>query len=287
MSRKNVIEFSDNDEAYCEWLDENPDGFVFNHFGKSIGIAGDMNLVHCASCPSLRRPADEGRRTTRYGKHVHTNLDNLVAHVIELRKYSWDWCKNCFPMNKHNGISVSQYRKILADVRTFHTAAHHVNQLDLSGSGSLYDSLVLSKNTVSHFNLGIAIELRLKCFLALRGVPVPKTHNLTFLYDVLPLEISKKLNDMFKPDSIELLAFTTSLSVQPPDKPTEKISIEGLRGMCKYFDNMVGIAEIRYAWEKMIAGRWEFYLRDFTPVLDFLQKSEKLQNSIASEFWMD
>ena len=56
-----IAKFRDDERGYSAWLDANPRGFVFNHFGGSV--ASD-NVVHRANCSFLRRDVDAGARTT-------------------------------------------------------------------------------------------------------------------------------------------------------------------------------------------------------------------------------
>ena len=90
-----VERFHHNEAGYATWLEVNPAGFVFNHFG---GRYGAMNVVHRASCSFLHRSRDEGRRT-RYEKICSDDLECLVAVADRLRADAGGWkrCGRCDP----------------------------------------------------------------------------------------------------------------------------------------------------------------------------------------------
>ena len=90
-----VERFHHDESRYATWLEENPSGFVFNHFRGSDGY---MNIVHRASCSFLRRSRDE-RRRTRYEKICSKDLERLTAFVDQLRADAGGWkrCGRCCP----------------------------------------------------------------------------------------------------------------------------------------------------------------------------------------------
>ena len=54
----------------------------------------------------------------------------------------------------------------------------------------------VSMKTVSHFNLGVALELMLKFFLFRNNSPVPINHSLAELYDDLPVQDRQNLESI-------------------------------------------------------------------------------------------
>ena len=92
-----AVSFSNNEERYSAWIAENPNGFVFNHFGGSYR---GNNVIHFASCNSLKEGFGGGRRRTSYKKHVSNGLDELIAIADRLQgKDGWKLCEMCAPMS--------------------------------------------------------------------------------------------------------------------------------------------------------------------------------------------
>ena len=84
--------FKKNEDGYLLWLDENPNGFVFNHFG---GNDPTYNLIHNAVCAFLYRPSDEGVRTN-VEKVCSDDMEELTNKATELRgDTGWGYCKVC------------------------------------------------------------------------------------------------------------------------------------------------------------------------------------------------
>jgi hypothetical protein len=84
--------FKHDEPGYQSWLEENPEGFVFNHLG---GRDPKYNIIHNASCRHLHRPADEGVRTN-VEKICSDNLEELMNKATGLRgPAGWGCCKVC------------------------------------------------------------------------------------------------------------------------------------------------------------------------------------------------
>jgi hypothetical protein len=94
ISNEKILKFSNDEHGYEEWLKENENGFVFNHYGGT-DASKDMNKLHQSDCRYLHRKQDEGKRTTAYPKICSSDLRDLETHVIHLRGNSWVYCKNC------------------------------------------------------------------------------------------------------------------------------------------------------------------------------------------------
>jgi hypothetical protein len=89
-----IIRFSNQEAGYEQWLQDNKNGFVFNHYGGT-NASKDMNKIHHACCRFLHRIQDEGKRTTAYPKICSSDLRELESHVVTLRGDSWVYCKSC------------------------------------------------------------------------------------------------------------------------------------------------------------------------------------------------
>lgn len=144
-----------------------------------------------------------------------------------------------------------------------------------------------SLKTASHFNLGVALELRLKCLLKLKGIQWPSGkdgHMLAKLCDLLPPEIAKRLADLFLESTgdsgIALLAFIHSSTPTPPKRPANR-PLNTLQEFFEYMDGDMALWEKRYSWERVSTQVWRHYLDDLRPFLDFVGKVEKLGADLA------
>ena len=140
-----------------------------------------------------------------------------------------------------------------------------------------------SLKTASHFNLGVALELRLKCLLKLKGATWPPGkdgHMLANLYGLLPPEIAKQLTDLFQESTggctITLRAFTNRFLTDKAPKRPPSMSLNTVQDFFKYMDRDMALWEKRYSWERISAQVWRHYLDDLRPFLDFLAKAEKV-----------
>ena len=94
-----IHRFKNLENDYLFWLNENPKGFVMNHFGSNDPT---YNRIHKASCFTLHRKSDDGART-RYEKVCSNNLDELVGKANDLRGTNgWGYCKLCSPEVKED-----------------------------------------------------------------------------------------------------------------------------------------------------------------------------------------
>jgi hypothetical protein len=95
LIKRNVIHlFRNNDVEYEEWLANNKQGYVFNHFGGG-DKSKEMNKIHRANCSYLYRKQDAGKRTTTYEKICSNSLEELESVVTDIRGTSWVYCKVC------------------------------------------------------------------------------------------------------------------------------------------------------------------------------------------------
>lgn len=188
-----------------------------------------------------------------------------------------------------------QYRKLIGDARAFRQAAEstehqivrlNINPGDLSPIGmatswpahNVWESL----KTVSHFNLGIALELRLKCFLWLLEMDPGNIHSFVELYDKLCLadsDIAESLERMFEQTTndhpFSLLAFCLSTDKDTPPERPHNYSVNTLRGFFAYLDEEVGLSTKRYAWENAAKHHhWHHYLDRLEALFTFFDCSE-------------
>lgn len=88
---KLCITFYKNDDEYTAWCKVNTNGFVFNYCGDSSSFK-DMNKLHVATCRTLWRTDNEGRRTDPYKKICSLDLTSLKKKISDLE---WKPCNVC------------------------------------------------------------------------------------------------------------------------------------------------------------------------------------------------
>ena len=86
-----TAKFHDDETGYADWLNANPEGYVFNHFG---GRNAADNVVHRTACPWLHTQRT-GRRHTSVAKFCSNNVDDLLADVHERCGDGWQFCGTC------------------------------------------------------------------------------------------------------------------------------------------------------------------------------------------------
>ncbi len=196
-----------------------------------------------------------------------------------------------------NGV---QYRKLVGDARAFRQSAwlmedeihrlkvRHGDLTPIGGATGWPSHYVWeSLKTASHFNLFISFELRLKCLLALQGhaqVLGREGHLLAKLYDRLPLDTAKKLEDLFREAlhdrSFTLIAFLDTDTADVPSTPANR-DLHTLKDFCGYLDEDAKLWNKRYSHETVSRGPWRHYLDNLEPLLLFLDKTEALGEELA------
>lgn len=144
----------------------------------------------------------------------------------------------------------------------------------VSGTGGRkhHDTWV-SMKTVSHFNLGTALELLLKLLLVRSDSAAPRHHELADLHDALSEKDRKELEFKYRqsrrewPD-VTLLMFNNPGSEPPPDTR----NINSLRGFLEYLDQDVMVSTKRYSWEQARDGVWRYYLGDITVFVELIER---------------
>ncbi|MCY3625957.1 MAG: hypothetical protein OXH71_05935 [Candidatus Dadabacteria bacterium] len=198
-------------------------------------------------------------------------------------------------------IDGDSYLKLIGDTKAFLEATFFIeerirelkvedgNQNRIGGStGWRIHNVWESLKTASHFNFGIALELRLKCILELCGLHKEgraASHNLEKIYSLIPDEISRELEDLYahemKNRSLKLKAFMRSES-EPTDTPSNN-DLKNLKDLCIYFDKDVKLWLKRYSWEELLNKTWVHYIEDLSPLMDFVQEAEEIGNRMARE----
>ena len=198
-----------------------------------------------------------------------------------------------------NGVELL---KLLGDTRAFRQSAELIEQElrrlkakpgDLSPFGGetgwpshcVWESL----KTASHFNLGIALELRLKCLLQLHDMTPGKSNLLAAHLDHLRNGHSRtavKLENLFRqaannhPFKLEVFLTTDSpiALVRPRNRP-----LNTLRDFLVYMDEDVALFKKRYSWETSMNNEWQHYLDNLNAFFEFIDTTEKLAIGIAQD----
>ena len=197
----------------------------------------------------------------------------------------------------------SEYRVLVGDARAFSETAwlveseiqrlgaspEHGRPIGGGANGWPSQTVWESLKTASHFNLGVALELRLKCLLRLKGIKWPagkNGHMLAELFDLLPPEIGKRLSDLFQESTggcaITLRAFLHSQTATPPKRP-KGVPLYTVQDFFKYMDGDMALWEKRYSWERVSIEVWRHYVDDLRPFLVFLVKVEHLGRDVARQ----
>ncbi len=188
-------------------------------------------------------------------------------------------------------MEFTAYRLLYDNIHDFKTTAMYVEAEirrhgirsdgndNVSGmNGRTHHDMWVSMKTVSHFNLGIALELMLKLLLFLNKIRIPRSHFLTELYDAMPEKYQKQLEATYQksrsclPDGYKLIAFinTASPNSAPPGPPNRDIS--NLRGLFEYFDEDVVLWKKRYSWELVGGQRGRHYLSDISVLVELINR---------------
>ena len=137
-----------------------------------------------------------------------------------------------------------------------------------------------SMKTVSHFNLGIALELMLKYLLLRNGISdYPRGrdgHKLTLLYEELRRlpSVTQQLETTYQEITGGNPTAFFALKRQSPKKqpPLEARSVSTLSEIFVYFDEDAKLWEKRYSsWEPTGQQRWRHYVNDLFPFAEFIR----------------
>ena len=189
-------------------------------------------------------------------------------------------------------MKLSAYVMLCDNIQDFTDAAVRIES-EIRRYGVLHDSddvvpetnsrkhvdMWASIKTVSHFNLGIALELLLKLLLFLSDVdPIPEGHEghlLVNLHDKLPTELKKRLESTYQgskrdraPDGLKMVAYGR-------DKPGEPESVPNLwtlRKAFNYFDSDALLWQKRYTWEHVNKEVRRHYVFDISAFVTFIRR---------------
>ena len=193
-------------------------------------------------------------------------------------------------------MEVTAYRLLYDNIQDFKTIAMHVeSEIRRYGIRSDSDEAVpgmkgrrhldmwVSMKTVSHFNLGIALELMLKLLLHLNRIAPTEVlrgqarHFLTKLHDAIPEKYQDQLESTFQasrivlPDGYTLIALTNTASPASGPLPQNR-DISSLRGLFEYFDEDMQWWQKRYSWELIDKGHWRHYISDISVFVELINR---------------
>ena len=199
-----------------------------------------------------------------------------------------------------NGV---QYLKLVGDARAFRQAAWlvereidrlQVAQGDLSpvgGSGgwpahSVWESL----KTASHFNLSMALELRLQCLLGLHGIVALQDRSgrcLAELYDRLgegggstEVSLERLFQEAVTARPFKLMAFLSTDAPDVAEGPGEPM-LKTLQDVLAYMDDDAELWGKRSSRDSDAAGQWRHYIDDLGAFFAFLDSTETLAMEMA------
>lgn len=199
-----------------------------------------------------------------------------------------------------NGV---QFLRLIGDARAFRQSASliereiarlEVRDGDLSpvGGASGWPSHTVweSLKTASHFNLTIALELRLKCLLRLNDLTPPggrDGHRLAGLYELFvargastEAELERLYGQAAAEYPFTLVAFLSTDDPAVPEGPGNRL-LQSLMDVFAYMDDDVELWRKRCAWEHPAEREWQHYIDDLSALLSFLDSSESLAMKTA------
>lgn len=193
-------------------------------------------------------------------------------------------------------MEVSAYNLLYDNIHDFKTTAmrveseikHHGMKRDSEEEvpnmkGRRHCDMWVSMKTVSHFNLGIALELMLKLILYLNKIDPTESlqgkerHFLAKLYGELPGKYQDQLESTFQasrsvcPDDYQLITFINTSSPASPSPPQNR-DISTLCGFFEYFDEDMQWWQKRYSWELIDQKRWRHYLSDISVFVELINR---------------
>ena len=166
----------------------------------------------------------------------------------------------------------STARRVEADIQRL-AVQHNCHDPVPAVPGRTHHDVWVSMKTVSHFNLGIALESMLKLLLIRDNVDIPvgrDGHLLVNLHDKLPATPQTQLEAAFQASRTsarprcDLIAFVNAASPPTPQSGPPNRDVSTLRGYFEYFDEDVILWQKRYSWELAKDGRWRHYLSDIS-----------------------
>lgn len=143
-------------------------------------------------------------------------------------------------------------------------------------NGRTHHDMWASMKSVSHFNLGIALELMLKLLLKLNDKGYEHIHGLAALLKELPSPVLDRLETTYQdcrsvlPGGYELVAFIT----KPPPAPSSPLNhdLATLKDFFDYFDEDVRLSTKRYSHELIEQEEWRHYLKDLSVFIELIDR---------------
>ena len=154
-----------------------------------------------------------------------------------------------------------------------HRASDNKFDLTMTVDGRTPGAKWASMKTVSHFNLGIALELMLKFLLLRNGEDYDRTHPLTKHYKKLKPAVQQQLESTYQDTLRGCGHDCVALIRQPPTNqpPLENRPMTSLMEIFEYFDEDVELSLKRYEWGHDKQGSWRHYLNDLSPFIEFIR----------------
>ena len=169
--------------------------------------------------------------------------------------------------------SINSMRLLFDSTHDYKDIAEHIERkiqdLGLDHQSDRWFSL----KAMSHFNLGISLELLLKFLLACEKRSVSHDHLLARLYGGLPPDTKLRIQHTYNTLEHELVlrAFAFGEREEAPAPPRNR-KLNTVQQIFKYFDEDVRLWGKRYEWEQMNTDRWRHYLSDIRPFTHLIDR---------------
>ena len=181
------------------------------------------------------------------------------------------------------------FRMLYDNIHDFKNAAVHVeseiaryalrsdsDDIVPGTNGLTHVDMWASMKTVSHFNLGIALELMLKLLLLQNNLPIPRHHCLAKLHKKLPKKCKMQLESTYQasrghvlPDGHKVVAYNHDKPGRfPPNDP----NLWTIKNAFIYFDSDAMFATKRYTWEHVEKGMWHHYISDIEAFVELISR---------------
>ena len=154
--------------------------------------------------------------------------------------------------------------------------------------GRRHHDMWTSLKTVSHFNLGVALELMFKYVLLLGKIEYEKGHKLTPLYHRIPEDARINIDTYYEKclqthqHGVLLIAFVDTPNPSESEQPFKK-SVETLEDLLRYLDEELKIWDKRYSWEYIDKQKWRHYIDNIEPIRIFIQLVLTLGNRAVTK----
>jgi len=189
-------------------------------------------------------------------------------------------------------MDVNALRLLYDNIHDFKTTAMLV-EADIGRWGVRHDSdepvpgaegrrhreMWVSMKSVSHFNVGISIELLLKLLLILNRIKYERNHSLVQLHDLVPSKYQSQLQMVYSDvnhssaNGFELVAFINWGTDDSSDLPAlNNRDVDTVRGLFEYLDEDLMVSRKRYSWELIGTGQWRHYVTDLSVLAETIDR---------------